>query len=706
MNQRLGRVAAFALGFLPAFAALAADCNKITDVGQRSHCFAQQQARQPAAPPPKPAQQAAPQAQQPAPQRAPRTTPQAAQQQVLQGQQGQPGAAPRERAARPTTTPQMAQQPGQQGQRQAQQQQQQGQQMGQQQGQPGQPGAAPRERAARPTATPQMAQQPGQQQGLRQGQQQQQQQQQQGQGQQAGQQQGQQQGQQAASPRERAGRQTTTPQTAQQPSPPAPPAASAHNPFAKDNAQKGAGDARAGAPAAAGGAGGAGKVPSAPGSGNPFATGNAQTSPSPGSQRSQAANAGNSPRGGPAPVYKPGPDVKTTTLANGSMMHTNPKTRTSVSTDSGGRITTLEKPGLKATAFRSDGRAAHIERTRADGSRMVVDRGYRDVRRVEVVRPGGVRVVTVGQRGYVERPYRQGYVSRTYVYGGRTNVYVYRTGYYRNYPYYAYVPGIVYRPAFYGWAVRPWGVPVAYAWAPAPWIGYYSAYYVPAPTYPAPSYWIADYMMAATLAAAYEAQMAAAAGAYQQPVGMAPMSPQVRDMLADQVRQQIEMDQLAAANSTPQVGDGIPSALDPRYRVFVVNQGLDVVSTANGQVCGLTPGDVLQRNSETVASDGTVSVMVLSSKSPECPASFQTAVELATLQDMHNQFRENVAAALDKLATTSGTNGIPIAPPANPQAYAEGQAPPDEQARNLVLAQFKEADQAEEEVKLASGSAI
>ena len=95
---------------------------------------------------------------------------------------------------------------------------------------------------------------------------------------------------------------------------------------------------------------------------------------------------------------------------------------------------------------------------------MVVDRGYRDVRRTEVVRSGGVRVVTVGSRGYVERPYWQGYVTRTYVYGGRTNAYVYRTGYYRNYPYYAYVPSVYYRPAYYGGAARPWGVPVAYAW--------------------------------------------------------------------------------------------------------------------------------------------------------------------------------------------------------------------------------------------------
>ncbi len=80
-------------------------------------------------------------------------------------------------------------------------------------------------------------------------------------------------------------------------------------------------------------------------------------------------------------------------------------------------------------------------------------------------------------------PIGTGYVTRTYVYGGRTSAYVYRTGYYRNYPYYAYVPSVYYRPAYYGWAVRPWGVPVAYAWEPYPWMGTYRAYYVPAVTY-------------------------------------------------------------------------------------------------------------------------------------------------------------------------------------------------------------------------------
>ena len=104
----------------------------------------------------------------------------------------------------------------------------------------------------------------------------------------------------------------------------------------------------------------------------------------------------------------------------------------------------MERPGLRATNFREDGNAAHIEHSRADGSKMVVDRGLHGERRVEVVRRDGVRVVTMGRQGFVERPIRPGYVSRTYVSGGRTQVRVYRTYTYGRVHYFSYVPRVYY----------------------------------------------------------------------------------------------------------------------------------------------------------------------------------------------------------------------------------------------------------------------
>jgi hypothetical protein len=284
---------------------------------------------------------------------------------------------------------------------------------------------------------------------------------------------------------------------------------------------------------------------------------------------------------------------------------------------------------------------------------------------------------------------------------------------YRNVQLRSYVPMVVYRPAFYGWAARPWREPVTYVWAPAPWSGVYEGYYTPERSYPTAALWVVDFLIAENLRLAYEAQMASGAQmAYQeQPNIGAPMSPQVKNMLAEQVRQQIESEQSAAAQPALQAAaaapaEAPPAALDPKYRVFVVNANLDVTSAIDGQACALTPGDVIQRTSDAVNSEGKVGVIIMSSKSAECPAFFQTAVDLATLQDMHNQFRENIEAGLGKLASSSGSAGIPAAPVADPQPLQEGQAPADDQARNLLMAQLKEADQAEEEVKLASDSSI
>lgn len=337
-----------------------------------------------------------------------------------------------------------------------------------------------------------------------------------------------------------------------------------------------------------------------------------------------------------------------------------------------------------------------------------MERGFHDERRIEVIRSGGVRVVTMGQRGFVERPFRQGYVARTYVVGGKSEVRVYRTSIYRNVQIKSYVPEVVYSPAFYGWAARPWREPVIYGWAPAPWTGVYGAFYTPEPSYPTAALWIADFMIAENLRLAYEAQMAGGGQmAYQEQTSTgAPMSLEVKNMLAEQVRQEIELAATQPAAQPAAAAQVLPAALDSRNRVFVVDANLDVTSSTDGQTCTLTPGDVIQRTSDTVTNDGKVGVVIMSSKSVDCPAAFQTAVDLATLQDMHNQFREHIAAGLGKLASSSGSDGIPVAPAANPRPLSEGQAPADDQAKNLLMAQFKEADQAEEEVKLALESAI
>jgi len=63
----------------------------------------------------------------------------------------------------------------------------------------------------------------------------------------------------------------------------------------------------------------------------------------------------------------------TTRRPDGSQTHVNPQTHATINTIERG-IASFEKPGVRATGFRPDGRAGHIEQSRPDGGRMVVDR--------------------------------------------------------------------------------------------------------------------------------------------------------------------------------------------------------------------------------------------------------------------------------------------------------------------------------------------
>jgi hypothetical protein len=347
---------------------------------------------------------------------------------------------------------------------------------------------------------------------------------------------------------------------------------------------------------------------------------------------------------------------------------------------------------------------------------MVVDRSLHGERRVEVVRRDGVRVVSVGRQGFVERPIRSGYVSRTYVVGGRTEVRVYRGYTYGSVHYYSYVPRVYYQPAFYGWAYRPWGAPVAYAWGwgPAPW--FYGSYFAPEPVYPTAALWLTDYLLAENLKLSYENRMAAGGeGPDQQPAvaqnGSVALTPEVKQMIAEEVQQQLAAEQAAAAQpaslqqsgAVPQsvVPDAAPPALDPKFKIFVVSAGLNVTSPSDGQACALTPGDIIQRMGRTVT-DGKVQVTVLNSKEGDCPVDFATTLDVGALQDMHNQFREQISAGMEKLASNQGKGGLPSGPGANPRQVSEGQASASADAKDLLEMQVQEADRTEAEIKQAS----
>jgi len=444
-----------------------------------------------------------------------------------------------------------------------------------------------------------------------------------------------------------------------------------------------------------------GRAP-APGGGAPAGAGRSLGAPATGGRAPVSgtrtpAPGGGSPGGhvGPA-VYHPQPgEVATPRPGGGQVIH-DPRTNRTVTTNPRGEVTRIDgRRGLAGT--------------------IAVNRGPRGERMVVTGRPGA-RVVSYGpHRGFVERQVRPGYISRTYVGGGRSYPRVYREFRYHNVLYYRYVPAVYYGPGFYAWAVTPWGPSVRYAWfglaTPAPWFGFYAGYFTPYPTYASPDLWLTDYLLAENLRLAYESQQAGNGGQALPPPNVQPgpatLSPEMKALIADEVRQQLAAEKAAAVqptSSSPQQpapgADQPPPALNQRF--FVVSSNLDI-TTGAGQACSLSPGDIIQRKGKDVTPDGGVAVEVVSSKPGDCAADSPATVQLADLQDMHNQFREQLDSGLKTLAENQA-KGLPNGPAAGARPVAEGTADPVADAESQLIAQETDAAKLEAQVRQAGGS--
>jgi hypothetical protein len=97
---------------------------------------------------------------------------------------------------------------------------------------------------------------------------------------------------------------------------------------------------------------------------------------------------------------------------------------------------------------------------------------------------------------------------------------------------------------------------------------------------------------------------------------------------------------------------------------------------------------------------------VLSSKPGDCPAATASALDVAWLQEMVNQFRDQVSSGMESLAALQGHGGLPPGPPANPRQASDAQAPPDSNADALVKEQLQQADLADQQVTQASNSGV
>jgi len=370
-----------------------------------------------------------------------------------------------------------------------------------------------------------------------------------------------------------------------------------------------------------------------------------------------------------------------------------------------------------AVQRRPDGRISDMHDARRG---MNVHHGIYGNTRVIVERRDHSRVFAErGRPGYVQRGYfhhGHEYARRTYYYQGRAY-----DRYYRRYPYrgvyiQVYQPVRYYPVGFYGWANHPWYHPVVYSWGwrGNPWYGYYGAYFTPYPEYPTASLWLTDYIISSELAAAYEArqearQEAQAQRDQQAAAGSAPLTPEVKQMIADEVKNQLALEnaeaQQNARNQEPDPSSSSIATLlsDGKTHVFVAGSSLDVVDAA-GSECALSDGDALQLAAPPPPSATSADLVVLSSKGgPECAKADTVSVSLADLQEMQNHMRETIDQGLKELQAKQGTGGLPAAPSSANGApvdapFAKDAPPPDSNGAAEVDQQLADADQAEKEV--------
>ena len=395
-----------------------------------------------------------------------------------------------------------------------------------------------------------------------------------------------------------------------------------------------------------------------------------------------------------------------------------PQGQVSVSKDGG---LSIAASGGRSYKMRSDGTLASFSGKGVTASfnpqgkvrslrtdRMEISRGPRGERRMHSVLPDkSVLVATGPDRGYLQRTVgrnSRNFVQRTHLHGNRTFTREYAVYSFNGINLESFRPRAQFPPALYGWAASPWPEPVAYPWGwiQEPWYAANSGYFTPLSAYLDATQLLADYLVAETMKASYEEPVDSG----EPPLAAyakidTPVSPEVRQELAQGIRSQLDMEREAAldANRNADSGELAAALNDPRH-LFVVSSSL--VVTTHGEACGLTPGDVLQLTGTPPEGVQTAKLRVVSSKRMDCPANLVVTVPLSDLQAMHNNMREQMYAGLDLLRTSQGAKGLPPAPAdamAAPRPTEVADLPPaDADVRSLVESQIKEADKTEAEV--------
>jgi hypothetical protein len=373
--------------------------------------------------------------------------------------------------------------------------------------------------------------------------------------------------------------------------------------------------------------------------------------------------------------------------------------------------------GDHVAKFRSDGQIRSVHTPAMD-----IARGAHGQRTILMRRADHSVVVSRGrQSGYVQRTIVVGsrsFMQRTYVAGPIVYSRVYSV-----YPYHGlwlpdYVPLAYYSPEFYGWAYYDWPAPVAYTWGweTEPWYGYYGLYFTVAPLYRAPSFWLAEYVVARSLAEAYQTyrqsnqpgdpaepgqEMQDQQPASDQAVAenTTPITPELKQAIAEEVQQQLAYENAASSRPSPEEAsavDALPQIMTPNH-LFVTAVPLSVVAS-DGRSCDLSGGDVLRLVAAPAADSAAAELTVAASRQGDCPAGLQVSVAFEDLQEMQNSFRAKLDSGLQTLHDHQGEGGLPAAPQsamAQAPRPAAVTVPADSDVASALDSAQQQADQTE-----------
>jgi hypothetical protein len=373
------------------------------------------------------------------------------------------------------------------------------------------------------------------------------------------------------------------------------------------------------------------------------------------------------------------------------------------------------RPNGTLASFSAGGRSAtfgvHGQIRSVHTPTMDIVRNVRGQQTVIVRRPDHSVLVSTGPRGgYLQRSVTvngRAYVQRSYVMGSVHYTRVFTTYTFHGVALIHYVPAFYYAPPFYGWAYYPWRTPatVAWAWSAAPWYGYYGPYFAFAPAYPSAAFWLTDYYLAQTMADAYQIDsqpvqppdyppdpaLDPAAANELDAQAVTPITPELKQAIAGEVREQLAYENAGAANpeQAPTL-NGLPQVLVANH-LFVAGAPLNVL-TGDNQTCGISIGDVLRLNAAPADNSTAADLTVMTSRQTDCPAGAQVTVSLADLQDMQNNFRAQLDSGLQTLHSGQGQGGLPAAPPSAiaPPPRPVEDLPPDDPT---VQAQLQAAQQ-------------